>query len=149
MENSLQNSDHVKVLLMIMKSLTVSFSGLKDARYFNSKMSYHAFRGPRNPAQYNPETSTSAPMYSYLNSSLLFSTWWLYYKHIFKTPWSFSLSFLLKCVAVLIFMKGVSRICSQEAIISSNTIQLDVSMIASKAGYPEVSVVMIVSINPS
>lgn len=33
--------------------------------------------------------------------------------------------------------ESVSRICSQEAIISSNTIQLDVSMIASKAGYPE------------
>ena len=41
-----------------------------------------------------------------------------------------------------IFIKGVSRICSQEAIISSNTIQLDVSLIASKAGYPEVSVML-------
>jgi len=45
--------------------------------------------------------------------------------------------------------ESVSRICSQEAIISSNTIQLDVSEIASNAGYPEVSVVVIVSINPS
>ena len=54
--------------------------------------------------------------------------------------------FLLMCLAVLtcIFIKGVSRLCSQEAIISSNTIQLDISEIASKAGYPEVRIVMIV-----
>lgn len=38
----------------------------------------------------------------------------------------------------IIFIEGASRIRGQETIISSNTIQLDVSDIASKAVYPEV-----------
>ena len=51
---------------------------------------------------------------------------------------------------MFIFIIGVSRICSQVAIISSNTIQLDVSLIATKAVYPEVSVIsVIVRINLS
>ena len=40
--------------------------------------------------------------------------------------------------AALFLFEGVSRTCQKEAIISSNTIQLDVSEIASKASNSEV-----------
>ena len=64
-------------LATIMNSLTLSSSGLKDAKYFNDEVPFHASRATLNPAHYNPKSSTS-PMYSYLNSSLLCSSTWYY-----------------------------------------------------------------------